>query len=119
MKRTGNSLLLITVLLTTLLTAMVNAQDKASGDIKNILSDKEALTIFAANGDSMIIRPEHLGIVNGMATVGIHHDYVGVIDGLWGQPLVSSDFYLEPRLWGEKIKSDHYTWLPYQTEQTG
>jgi hypothetical protein len=85
----------------------------------SILSPAEALSLFAANGDSMIIRPEHLGIVNGMATVGISHNYVGVIDGLWGQPLVSSDFHIEPRLWGEKVKTDHYDWLPYQTTQTG
>jgi hypothetical protein len=86
---------------------------------ENLLSPAEALAIFAANGDSMVIRPEHLGIVNGMATVGISHNYVGVIDGLWGQPLVSSDFHIEPRLWGEKVKTDHYDWLPYQTKQVG
>ena len=84
-----------------------------------MLSSKEAREIFAADGDSMIIRPEHLGIVNGMATVGISHDYIGVIDGLWGQPLVSSDFHIEPRLWGERVKTNHYVWLPYQTQQTG
>jgi hypothetical protein len=93
--------------------------DTADNHSQSTLSPTEALGIFAANGDSMIIRPEHLGIVNGMATVGISHDHVGVIDGLWGQPLVSSDFHIEPRLWGEKIKTGHYDWLPYQTRQTG
>ena len=44
---------------------------------------KEYLGIFMADGDSMIIRPEHLGIVNGMASAGISHDYVGVIEGFW------------------------------------
>ena len=58
-----------------------------------------------ANGDSMIIRPEHLGIVNGLATVGITHDLVGGIDGFWGQPLVSSSFHVLPRLWG---RTDQY-----------
>ena len=71
------------------------------------------------DGDSIITRPQHLGIVNGMASVGIKHDYVGVLDGLWAVPLVSSDFYLEPRLWGERIKTDHYTWLPFQTSRIG
>ena len=119
MKKNANHLHLISVLSAFLFSSNLYALDKSAGDTKNILSDKEAISIFAADGDSMIIRPEHLGIVNGMATVGISHDYVGVIDGLWGQPLVSSDFYIEPRLWGEKIKTVHYTWLPYQTEQTG
>ncbi len=71
------------------------------------------------DGDSIITRPQHLGIVNGMASVGIDHDYVGVLDGLWAVPFVSSDFYLEPRLWGERIKTDHYTWLPFQTSRIG
>jgi hypothetical protein len=87
--------------------------------IGNGLGPKDALDIFAANGDSMIIRPQHLGIVNGMATVGISHDYVGVIDGLWAQPYVSSDFFIEPRIFGERIKTEHYTWLPFQAKQAG
>jgi hypothetical protein len=86
---------------------------------KSILSPTEALRIFAANGDSMIIRPEHLGIVNGMATVGITHNFVGQVDGLWAQPLVSSSFHILPRLWGEKVKTEHYTWLPFQTKSVG
>ncbi len=89
---------------------------------RNILSHKtgiEYLDIFMADGDSMIIRPQHLGIVNGMASVGISHDYVGVIDGLWAQPYVSSDFFIEPRIFGERIKTEHYSWLPYQAKCYG
>jgi hypothetical protein len=119
MKKRVLYVILASILSASLFPANLHAIDKSGSDTKNILSDKEALSIFAADGDSMIIRPEHLGIVNGMATVGINHDYVGVIEGLWGQPLVSSDFYIEPRLWGEKVKTSHYIWLPYQTEQTG
>ena len=95
------------------------SQNKTGSISNNLLSEKEALSVFAANGDSMIIRPEHLGIVNGMATVGITHNFVGLIDGLWAQPLVSSSFHILPRLWGEKIKTDHYSWLPFQTTRTG
>jgi len=75
--------------------------------------------VFLADGDSMIISPEHLGIVNGLATVGVNHDYVGVVSGLWAQPFVSSDFYVEPRIFGEKVKTEHYTWLPFQVRETG
>jgi hypothetical protein len=82
-------------------------------------TENEYLDIFFADGDNMITRPQHLGIVNGMASVGISHDYVGVLDGLWAIPLVNSDFYIEPRLWGERIKTDHYTWLPFQTKRIG
>ena len=78
-----------------------------------------SLDIFRADGDSLIIRPQHLGIVNGFASVGITHDYVGVIEGFWAQPYVSSDFFIEPRIFGERIKTDHYSWLPFQTRQTG
>ncbi len=84
-----------------------------------IKSGNENLDIFLADGDSMIIRPQHLGIVNGMASVGISHDYVGVIDGFWAQPYVSSTFFIEPRIFGERIKTEHYTWLPYQTKCIG
>ena len=83
------------------------------------LTDNEFLDIFMADGDSMIIRPQHLGIVNGMASVGISHDFVGVINGFWAQPYVSSDFFIEPRIFGERIKTQHYTWLPYQATCTG
>ncbi|MCX6226592.1 MAG: hypothetical protein NTV01_17895 [Bacteroidia bacterium] len=79
----------------------------------------ECLDIFLADGDSMIIRPQHLGIVNGMASVGISHDYVGVIDGLWAPPYVSSNFFIEPRIFGERIKTEHYTWLPFQAKRAG
>jgi hypothetical protein len=109
----------IALLFFTTLYTLVNAQNKAVIGSKDMLNDKEALSVFAANGDSMIIRPEHLGIVNGMATVGITHNYVGQVDGLWAQPLVSSSFHILPRLWGEKVKTEHYTWLPFQTKSVG
>jgi hypothetical protein len=87
MKKTVTFFLFISACFALLFFTSLYGQDKPSAETKNILSDKEALSIFAANGDSMIIRPEHLGIINGMATVGISHNYMGVIAGLWGQPL--------------------------------
>ena len=99
------------------------------------------LDIFMANGDSLIIRPQHLGIVNGMASVGINHQYVGVINGLFAPPYVSTylppsltfprvekfwappytciDYFLEPRFFGERVKANHYTWLPFQAKGVG
>jgi hypothetical protein len=98
---------------------LADAQRDTASLGSNVLSHREALSIFAANGDSMIIRPEHLGIVNGLATVGITHNFVGWIDGFWAQPLVSSSFHVLPRLWGERISTEHYKWLPFQARCTG
>jgi hypothetical protein len=94
-----------------------------------------------ADGDSLIIRPQHLGIVNGMASVGINHEFVGVINGFWAPPYVTTypppsltfprvekfwappytciDYFLEPRFFGERVKTIHYTWLPFQTKRVG
>src|SRR5215831_8060436 len=77
------------------------------------------LDIFMANGDSLITRPKHLGIVNEMGSVGINHEFVGDINGFWAPPYASSDFFIEPRIFGEKVKTDHYTWLPFQTKRVG
>ncbi len=84
-----------------------------------VKSGNELLDVFAGDGAKLITRPEHLGIVSDMTSVGISHDYVGVLDGLWAIPYVSSDFYIEPMIFGERIKSDHYTWLPFQTNRIG
>lgn len=94
-------------------------QNDETNDKLPLETGNEYLDIFMADGDRIITRPQHLGIVNSMASVGISHDYVGVLDGLWAIPLVSSDFYMEPRLWGERIKTEHYTWLPFQTNRIG
>ena len=94
-------------------------QNEGSSGKLPLQSGNEYLDIFMADGDSLITRPEHLGIVNGMASVGIKHDYVGVIDGFWAQPYVSSNFFIEPNIFGERIKTEHYTWLPYQTNRIG
>jgi len=81
--------------------------------------DKEMLEIFAADGDNLVIDPEHLGIINGKATVGMNYTFVGSIDGLWAPPLVSSDFFIEARIFGERIPTDNYNWLPYENKCEG
>ena len=96
-----------------------NVQNEITGNKLPLESGDEYLDLFMADGDSMITRPQHLGIVNGMASVGISHDYVGVIEGIWAQPYVSSNFFIEPRIFGERIKTEHYTWLPYQAKRIG
>ena len=78
------------------------AQNSTFLDKLPLKTGNEYLDIFMANGDTLITRPQHLGIVNGMASVGINHEFVGVIDGFWAPPYVSTDFYIEPRLFGER-----------------
>lgn len=101
------------------LSGPLKAQNEDLPETLPLKTGNESLDIFRADGDSLITLPEHLGIVNGMGSVGIAHDYLGVIDGLWAPPFVASDFFIEPRVFGERIKTAHYTWLPYQTRQTG
>ena len=113
-----------TVFLLLLWTILFSHCSQNQGDASDMLrlpleTGNEYLDIFMADGDSLITRPQHLGIVNGMASVGISHDYVGLIDGLWAQPYVSSDFLIEPRIMGERIRTEHYTWLPFQTQRIG
>ncbi len=79
----------------------------------------EYLDIFMANGDSLITRPKDLGIVNEMGSVGINYEFVGDINGFWAPPYASSDYFIEPRIFGEKVKTEHYTWLPFQTKRVG
>jgi len=81
--------------------------------------DKEMLEIFAADGDNLVIDPGHLGIINGKATVGTNYTFVGCIDGLWAPPLVSSHFFIETRIFGERIPTDNYDWLPYENQCEG
>ena len=119
MKRTSIKLAAILIVSSILFSNCSQRQNEGAGNKLPLKTGNEFLDIFLADGDRMITRPQHLGIVNGMASVGISHDYVGVLDGLWAIPLVSSDFYIEPRLWGERIKTEHYTWLPYQTNRIG
>ena len=119
MKRTSIKYTAILIASSILFSYCSRRQNEGAGNKLPLKTGNEYLDIFLADGDRMITRPQHLGIVNGMASVGISHDYVGVLDGLWAIPLVSSDFYIEPRLWGERIKTEHYTWLPYQTNRIG
>ena len=95
------------------------AQNSSQSDKLPLKTGNQYLDVFIANGDSLITRPKHLGIVNEMGSLGINHEFVGDIDGFWAPPYASSDFFIEPRIFGEKVKTDHYTWLPFQTKRVG
>jgi hypothetical protein len=95
------------------------AQNSNQLDRLPLKTGNEYLDIFMANGDSLITRPKHLGIVDEMGAVGINHEFVGDINGFWAAPYASSDYFIEPRIFGEKVKTEHYTWLPFQTKRIG
>ena len=95
------------------------AQNSKESDRLPLRTGNEYLDIFMANGDSLITRPKDLGIVNEMGSVGINHEFVGDINGFWAPPYASSDYFIEPLIFGEKVKTDHYTWLPFQTKRVG
>ena len=133
--------IVIIIVLSFSLLGSSKAQTIKSSNKLPLKAGNEYLDIFKANGDSMIIRPQHLGIVNGMASVGINNQYVGVINGFFAPPYVSTyapssltfprvekywaspytciDYFIEPRFFGERVKADHYTWLPFQTKREG
>lgn len=113
------SSMIIVVLLSFVFTNCIQAQNEIAGTKLSLKTGNEYLDIFMADGDNLITRPKDLGIVNDMASVGISHNYVGLLEGFWAIPFVSSDFYLETRFWGERIKTDHYTWTPFQTNRIG
>ena len=95
------------------------AQNSNQSDRLPLKTGNEYLDIFMANGDSLITRPKDLGIVNEMGAVGINFEFVGDINGFWAPPYASSDYFIEPRIFGEKVKTDHFTWLPFQTKRVG
>lgn len=95
------------------------AQNCKDADRLPLKTGNEYLDIFMANGDSLITRPKDLGIVNEMGSIGINHEFVGEINGFWAPPYASSDYFIMPRIFGEKVKTDHYTWLPFQTKRAG
>ncbi len=95
------------------------AQNSKQSDRLPLKTGNEYLDIFMANGDSLITRPKDLGIVNEMGAVGINYEFVGDINGFWAPPYASSDYFIEPRFFGEKVKTDHFTWLPFQTKRVG
>ena len=75
--------------------------------------------LFAMSGSDILHDESDLGIINGM--LGTNGPYTNTlrIEGLFARPFVSSDFYLEVRLFGQKIKSTEYTWFPVEMKRQG
>jgi len=79
--------------------------------------DKTA--VFDMDGQQIIQDEDHLGIVNGKLTAGIDYRDVAGIGGLWAPPYVSSNFMLDGRVNGEKVRTSKWIWRPFQVEREG
>lgn len=79
----------------------------------------DAIALFDMDGQQIIQRPEHVGIANGMLTVGVDYPDAASLQGLWAPPYVSSDFHLECRLNGQPVPTTKWLWRPFQVEREG
>ncbi|MEI6578353.1 MAG: hypothetical protein WCN92_02685 [Eubacteriales bacterium] len=68
---------------------------------------------FLFGGKENILLEKDFGIVNDRISAGINYSEVACVSGIWSPPYVSSDFLLEMRLFGEKVKTSEYEWYPY------
>jgi hypothetical protein len=76
-------------------------------------------TVFDLAGQQILQDEDHLGIVNGKMTLGINYRDVAGLGGLWAPPYVSSNFILEGRVNGEKVRTSKWRWRPFQVEREG
>ena len=70
-------------------------------------------------GDRNILDEEHFGVINGLVTAGVNYRHVSSLSGLFSPPFASSDFMLELRLFGEKVRAETYEWHPAAVSQRG
>jgi len=75
--------------------------------------------LFSFSGKDNIREEAHFGIINGQITTGVNFKDVFSISGLWAPPLASSDFLLEPLLFGQKVAAKDYVWHQYKIVRTG
>ncbi len=75
--------------------------------------------VFDMDGRQIIQDEDHLGIANGKMTVGINYRDVAGLAGLWTPPYVSSNFMLDGRVHGEKVRTVKWTWRPFQCQREG
>ncbi|OGV74560.1 MAG: hypothetical protein A3K19_04860 [Lentisphaerae bacterium RIFOXYB12_FULL_65_16] len=83
------------------------------------MSESAARRLFALDGASCLLDEQHLGIINGLLSTNVTYRDVLSCRGLFAPPFVSSDFRLETRLFGEKVRTQKYTWFPTEVRRTG
>lgn len=75
--------------------------------------------LFSMPGERMIHNESDVGIINGMLSINGPYRNAMIIEGLFAPPFVSSDFCLEVRLFGEKVKSTKHKWYPSEIRRSG
>ncbi|HRN58015.1 MAG TPA: hypothetical protein PLL71_16260, partial [Agriterribacter sp.] len=79
----------------------------------------DPLELFSLRGEKNIMAESNFGIANGHITAGVHYSDVGGVRGIFAPPFASSDFLLEFRAFGEKVKTKHYKWYPFEVYREG
>ncbi|PPL02142.1 hypothetical protein [Parapedobacter indicus] len=80
---------------------------------------KSPLETFALDGSRNIMKEQNFGIINGHATCRVNYQDVGTISSFFAPPYASSDFLMELRLFGEKVRTRDYKWYPFEVQRTG
>lgn len=114
MHRALTYLLLLTQVVLSLAGSLANV---SAAETAKPAADRTA--IFDLDGRHIIQDEAHVGIINGKLTVGINYRDVAGVAGLWSPPYVSSNFMLDGRVDGEKVRTTKWTWRPYQVERQG
>src|SRR5439155_2221546 len=94
---------------------MKETQTAAVGPGKQV----DLVNPFFFPGDRNIRDEVHFGIINGLITTGVNYRDVGSLSSLHAPPYSSSDFFLEMRLYGEKVPTTHYEWYPAEVREDG
>ena len=74
---------------------------------------------FSLPGEANILEEAHFGILNGYSTVGTPYRHALSLSGLFAPPYASSDFFLDVRLFGERVPSTAYRWFPIEVRRSG
>jgi hypothetical protein len=74
---------------------------------------------FGIDSEANIIEDAHFGIVNGHITANVMHSNILSFRSLFAPPFASSNFNFEGYICGEKVRSQSYSWLPFQVRRQG
>jgi hypothetical protein len=67
---------------------------------------------FVFDSRQNILEDKDLGIVNGCMAIGTPYKSVCAVSGLYAPPYVSSNFQLDIRFMGERVRAASFVWLP-------
>ena len=74
---------------------------------------------FGIDSEANIIEDAHFGIINGHITANVLHSNILSFRSLFAPPFASSNFSFEGYICGEIIKTQSYSWLPFQVRRQG